>query len=171
MSSTEEKIMNILDDYDMGTPLTIDEKKLAFDRAKKFIETSRVRTSISKSMNILDTYMELTEYLAMATKIEEKDKTLTIKDMKYYHGKQGEMVVGIKTGYLKEALDEIDAGYNKSRDFMAKLALLEKSLGIELEVHNPGRHGCGTTISGVFVRYYKFKKIDLYNLNNTSEAE
>jgi hypothetical protein len=164
-SATDEKVLNCI--LDLEEEFTIDEQKLAFERAKQFLEVSKRRTPIKNSMSFRDAYTELNQYIIEGEAKEQLDNNLQAEQRKFMYDKEAG-VVGVRDNYFQHALDDICSGYSQIR-FNKNLKEVEAHLGITLEIHNNNRHGWCTTKNGKFLRFYCFKVMDLSALCNAEE--
>jgi hypothetical protein len=159
-SATDEKVLNCIGDLEEN--FSIDEKKQAFERAKLFLEVSKSRTPIKTSMSFEETYSCLTQYIIEGEAIEKLDDNLMADQRKFLFDEEAG-VVGVRDNYFQHALDDICSGYSQ-RGFLKSLKMVEAHLGTTLEISNNGRHGWGTTQKGKFMRFYRFKVMDLSTL-------
>lgn len=156
MSAVDHSVMNILNQFDVN--FSEDNRKLAFERAKEFIEVGEKRTMYNRGQDIMSAYVDLMNYAKKEAKREDKDVTIP-EDRKNYkiEVKDGQEIVCILAEHMQQALDDIDVGYTKAI-FCKKLQMVSAHYGKTFVIK--GRktgYGCNTTNN---IRYYKFNVVD-----------
>ena len=146
MSSVNRFIINFSDD----------DLKLAFERAKIFLENAKSMVGVSNSMNIIDAYREVISYAIEKASQEESAKVLEV-DRKCKYNKK-ENIVAINDRYFKELVEEIGIGYTPVV-FCKKLTMVEAHFGQKLILHNGGRYARNTVGNRRFYNFYIVEEI------------
>lgn len=130
--------------------------KLAFERARKFLETSRSMLALNNSLNIIDAYREV---VRRAIKMSKSEDNAT--DGKNTEGRRCKYdpenkMVSIRDSYMKEIME--DTGYTPVT-FCKKLCLAGVSLGVSFLKCSKGRYAYNETGNQ---RFYKLYVVDEY---------
>lgn len=158
----KEKIMDA-DDYNVlyvikKFVINFEENdiKLAFERATKFLETSRSIVALNNSLNIIDAYREV---VRRAIKMSKSEDNAT--DSKNTEGRQCKYdpenrIVSVRDTYMKKIME--DTGYTPVT-FCKKLRLAEVSMGVNFLKCSKGRYAYNETGNQ---RFYKLYVVDEY---------
>lgn len=158
----KEKIMDA-DDYNVlyvikKFVINFEENdiKLAFERATKFLETSRSMVALNNSLNIIDAYREV---VRRAIKMSKSEDNAT--DSKNTEGRQCKYdpenrIVSVRDTYMKKIME--DTGYTPVT-FCKKLRLAEVSMGVNFLKCSKGRYAYNETGNQ---RFYKLYVVDEY---------
>lgn len=141
MSSVNRFIINFSDD----------DLKLAFERAKIFLENAKNMVGVSSSMNIIDAYREVIKFALEKAAQEEAAKVMDV-DRKCKYIKK-EDIVAISDKYFKELIEEIGIGYTPVV-FCKKLTMVEAHYNQKLMLHNGGRYARNTGSNKRFYNFY-----------------
>ena len=152
--ATDHRVMKIMDKFTVT--FSEDDKKLAFERAKIFLENVEEMVGVSNSMTIMDAYVEVVMYAIEKAAQEERAKVMD-GDRKCKYDKEGG-IVKIKDDHMKTVLDEIGSGFTVPI-FCKKLSVLQEHLEKEIIIRNRGRRGYSYNHAGN-IRYYTFRIID-----------
>lgn len=152
LSATDHGVMKILKRFTVN--FTEDDMKIAYERAKTFLENVNTMVEISTSMNIQQAYIEIVKFAIEKAEQEKSAKVMDIEIKCKYDEKA--QVISIKDSYLQEILDEVGAGYTKVV-FCKKLCMLEAHYGVSLIIRKKGRYTCNETGNN---RFYKFIIVD-----------
>lgn len=130
--------------------------KLAFERARKFLETSRSMVALNNSLNIIDAYREV---VRRAIKMSKSEDNAT--DSKNTEGRQCKYdpenkIVSVRDTYMKKIME--DTGYTPVT-FCKKLRLAEVSMGVNFLKCSKGRYAYNETGNQ---RFYKLYVVDEY---------
>ena len=133
---------------------TEDDMKLAFERAKIYIENMKEMVAVSSSMTIQEAYCEVVLF-AIEKAAQEKGAQIMDINRKCKYDEE-EQIVYIRDNYLKDLLDEIGAGFTQTI-FCKKLCLLEAHYGVQMMIKNKGRYACNSAGN---IRFYKFRIVE-----------
>lgn len=130
--------------------------KLAFERARKFLETSRSMVALNNSLNIIDAYREV---VRRAIKMSKSEDNAT--DSKNTEGRQCKYdpenrIVSVRDTCMKKIME--DTGYTPVT-FCKKLRLAEVSMGVNFLKCSKGRYAYNETGNQ---RFYKLYVVDEY---------
>lgn len=130
--------------------------ELAFERARKFLETSRSMVALNNSLNIIDAYREV---VRRAIKMSKSEDNTT--DSKNTEGRQCKYdpenrIVSVRDTYMKKIME--DTGYTPVT-FCKKLRLAEASMGVNFLKCSKGRYAYNETGNQ---RFYKLYVVDEY---------
>lgn len=152
LDATDHGVMRVLKKFTVN--FTEDDMKLAFERAKIFLENIKTMVEVSSSMTIQEAYTEVVQF-AIEKAAQEKGAKVMDVDIKCKHD-QKEQIVSVRDNYLQDVLDEVGAGFTKTV-FCKKLCMLEAHYGVSLVIRNKGRYACNEAGN---TRFYKFRIID-----------
>lgn len=152
LDATDHSIFKVIRKFLIN--FTEDDLKLAFERAKLFLENSTNMVGINSSMNIMDAYREAVCF-AIEKAGQEDKSTMTQEERRCKYDKENK-IVSIRDKYMKELLEEIGSGYTPVI-FCKKLCMTEAYLGESILIHNRGRYACNEAGNQ---RFYKLKVID-----------
>lgn len=133
---------------------TEDDMKLAFERAKIYLENMKDMVAVSSSMTIQEAYCEVVLFAIEKAAQEKGAQTMDINRKCKYD--EEEQIVYIRDNYLKDLLDEIGAGFTQTI-FCKKLCLLEAHYGVQMMIKNKGRYACNSAGN---IRFYKFRIVE-----------
>lgn len=130
--------------------------KLAFERARKFLETSRSMVALNNSLNIIDAYREVVRRTIKMSKSEDN-----ATDSKNTEGRQCKYdpenrIVSVRDTCMKKIME--DTGYTPVT-FCKKLRLAEVSMGVNFLKCSKGRYAYNETGNQ---RFYKLYVVDEY---------
>lgn len=160
LDATDHGVMRVLRKFTVN--FTEDDMKLAFERAKIFMENIKTMVAVSSSMTIQQAYVEVVNFAIEKAK-QEKGAKVMEKDIHCKYNEK-EQIVSVRDNYLQDVLDEVGAGFTKTI-FCKKLCLLEAHYGVSLVIRNKGRYSCNEAGN---TRFYKFNLVD--ELLNTGGA-
>lgn len=152
LDATDHSIFKVIRKFLIN--FTEDDMKLAFERAKLFLENSTNMVGMNSSMNIMDAYREAVCF-AIEKAGQEDKSTMTQEERRCKYDKENK-IVSIRDKYMKELLEEIGSGYTPVI-FCKKLCMTEAYLGESILIHNRGRYACNEAGNQ---RFYKLKVID-----------
>lgn len=152
LSAADHSVMNVLSSYLVD--FTEDDKKLAFERAKLYIEAGTKITKTSSSRNIQDILGDVVK-LVKTKSVQSSGKDGDGMPSDTYKYDEAEGTVAVITGQFQKLLDEVDAGCTKTV-FCKKIRMLEQHYGKEIIISNRGGSGYGFNDTNNR-RYYKFK--------------
>lgn len=151
LSATDHSVMNVLSNFLVN--FTEDDKKMAFERGKRYLEAKNNITYISSSRNIQEIFFEVVEY-AKGKALEAIENGGLSDDYKY---NEAENTVAIISNQFQKVLDEVDAGCTKTV-FCKKLRLIERHYRKTIIITNRGGSGYGFNDTNN-KRYYKFNAV------------
>ncbi len=161
LSASDHSVMNVLSNFIIN--FTEDDKKLAFERAKRYLEIADNNniTKTPSSRNIQDIFLDVVEYTKRKA-LEAKEIINSSDDYKY---DEQEGTVAIISGQFQKLLDEVDAGCTKTI-FCKKLRLIEQHYAEKIIISNRCGSGYGFNDSNN-KRYYKFKIVSFKKKEDT----
>lgn len=152
MTATDHTVFNIIKRYTVN--FTEDDIKLAFARAKIFLETSTKMLAVNSSLNIIDAYRVVVSKGRQKAKAEENAMDSKGSEGRLYIYDAQEKIVKIRDKCMKEILE--DTGFNRA-SFCRKIQITEVSTGYTILRHQKGRNGFNETGN---LRYYELYLID-----------
>lgn len=148
LSASDHTVMNVLSNFlvDFGE----NDKKKAFDRAKRFLEVVANITNMPSSRCIEDIFSDIVN--SIKTKAKEADASGDSSGDYKYDVQEG--TVSVISSQFQKLLDEVDAGCTKTV-FCKKLRMVEQHYGKTIIISNRGGTGYGYNDTNN-KRYYKF---------------
>ena len=143
------KLMKKLACFDIS--FTVDECKIAHERAKAYLENIKVTTSVAASLSIEELYEEVIAEAVRRAVTQEKNKE---HDFISYSVDEKNSIVSIETSRFSKLLSEIGAGYSATV-FCKRLIILAADKNEELILRQNSRPGFTMNTNGN-KRYYKF---------------
>lgn len=150
LRASDHAIMGILNKYAVN--FTEDDLKIAFERARRFLENMREMALRKNSLSIQEAYAEVIRFAKYQSDQEDLNE-LRQRNCKY---DREEQTVSIRDNYFQTVLDRVESGYTKVV-FCKKLAMVAQHYGKELLISNKGRYTFNETGNN---RWYKLKVVD-----------
>lgn len=152
MSAHDHTVFNVVKKFIIN--FSGDDIKLAFDRAKEFLENSRGMIAVNYSLNIIDAYREVVVRAIEKSKSEDNATDGKNTDGRHCKYNPEEKMVSIRDKFMKEILE--DTGYTPVT-FCKKICMTEACMGVEILKHHRGRY---TYNEAGNQRFYKLWVID-----------
>lgn len=152
LMAVDHSVMNVISNFIVN--FTEDDKKVAFERAKKYLEIASNATDISSSRGILNILKDVVAF-TMNAAVEEE--TSGISEGKYKVDIDAGTIAVI-ADHFQKVLDAVDAGCTKTV-FCKKLRILEAHYGKKIIISNRNGSGFGFNDTNNR-RYYKFRIIE-----------
>ena len=151
LSAIDHSVMNVLSTFLVN--FSENDKKKAYERAKKYLEVSKNITKAPSSRNIQDIFVDIVH----AAKAKAAEASICKEPSDDYKYNEQEGTVAIISGQFQKLLDEVDAGCTKTV-FCKKLRMVEQHFGETIIISNRGGSGYGFNDTNN-KRYYKFNII------------
>lgn len=152
LSASDDNVMRILNRFNLS--ISEGERRLAFERAKEFIEKTKRPTYVRTTDSIAEIFRRVIERAVAEAVEEESNVELDPADYKYSIDAEGHSIM-IKANYFQELLNAVDAGITKVV-FCKKLRIIEAAIDETIIISNRnGGTGYGFNSTGN-QRYYKF---------------
>lgn len=151
LMSVDHSVMNVISNFIVN--FTEDDKKVAFERAKKYLEVADNGTDISSSRGIMEILKDVVKFSVNAAADE---KSTGISEGKFKVDKDAGTIAVI-SDHFQKVLDAVDAGCTKTV-FCKKVRILEAHYGEKIIISNRNGSGFGFNDTNNR-RYYKFRII------------
>lgn len=152
MTATDHTVFNIIKKFVVN--FSEDDIKLAFERAKTFLETSPNMLAVNSSLNIIDAYREIVRRSIQRSEAEENTSDSRISEGRLCEYDREKKLVKIRDKCMREILE--DTGYTPIT-FCKKLCMTEVCTGYKILIHQQGRYTVNETGNQ---RFYKLRVID-----------